>query len=227
MAPLPFDLRLAGQVKAETLEPHQQPTPRGFKIATDFRQQVMLKHPALSDFHSRAEHLHAGLLEGEPAVTSYVPQPFPLRIGKRRYTPDCYVVADNARRRVVELKPEGKMDEALAGPLSHFFTQRGMDFQVVSNESVYAREVEAENWLEIVRILHMARAVTTTSQETELLERFAHQGPCTLGDLIDPGDRERTYQHEIALFRLLHRGQLRGDLTERPLDFDTGLFLCA
>lgn len=95
MAPLPFEKRLAYLVNADTLEPHQQPTTRQFKIATDFYAQFMLKHPALSEFHSRAEHLFAGLLEGDPTVTSYVPQPFMLRVGKRRYKPDCYVVTDN------------------------------------------------------------------------------------------------------------------------------------
>ena len=84
-AVLPFDMKIARQVIADSLVPHQQKTNSRFKIATDFRQQVMIKHPFLSDFHSRAEHLYAGLLEGDPAVTSYVPQPFMVRIRNKRY----------------------------------------------------------------------------------------------------------------------------------------------
>lgn len=229
MAPssLPFDPNLARLVKADTLEPHQQKTAPNFKTTCDFRHQCMLKHPFLSDFHCRAEHLHAGLLEGDPAVTSYVPQPFRLRIRRRRYTPDCYVVSDNHPRRVQELRPGGEMPEDQQIPLTHFLTQYGFQFEVISNESVYEREVEAENWLEIVRILHQTRHLSTTDAEQIVLETLYEKGPCTLGDLIDPGDRERTYFQEIALFRLMHRGLVRAALTERPLDYDTELTLCA
>lgn len=224
---LPFDPEIARLVKADTLEPHQQITAQNFKTATDFRQQVMIKHPFLSDFHCWAEHLHAGLLEGNPAVSSYVPQPFRVRIRRRLYTADCYVVTDNQPRCVVELKPRGEMPDDMRIPLVHFFAQYGMQFDVVSNEAVYERMIEAENWLEIVRILNQSKNLSTTDAEQIVMERLYKKGPCNLGDLIDPGDRDRTYYQEISLFRLLHRGQLTGELTDNHLDFDTGLSLCA
>lgn len=226
MMPLSFDPYLARSVKPETLEPRQQATSRKLRIAADFRQQVMIKHPLLSHFHSRAEYLYAGLLEGDPRVSSYIPQPFRLRVGRHWYIPNCYVVAEHQPRLVVEIKPRGEFDEALQVPVTHFLAQYGMRFEVISNESVYEREIEAENWLEIVRILHVARDLTTAEAEQVILERFSQYGACTLGDLIDAGDREHTYLQEIALFRLLHQGHLAGELTERPLDYDTGLSLC-
>lgn len=218
--------RDAALIKADTLEPHQHPTSRGLKTAVDFRQQWMLKHPHLSEFHSRAEHLHAALLEGEPRVNAYVPQPFRLRIGRRLYTPDCYVASEGAPRRVVELKPGGVMRADLQMALTQFFAQHRLQFEVVSAEAVLARETEADNWVEIVRILHQARALGTEAAEATLLETLFAKGPCTLGDLIDAGDRERTYHDEIALLRLLHRGYVGGALAERKLDFDTGVWLC-
>lgn len=224
---LPFDPVLAHRVQADTLEPHQQKTAPSLKTACDFRQQCMLKHPFLSDFHCRAEHLHAGLLEGDPAVTSYIPQPFRLRVRGRRYTPDCYVVADTMPRRIRELKPDGAMPEDVQIPLIHYFAQYGMQFEVISNESVFERAIEAENWLEIVRILYLARDLDTADAEQAVLETLCQKGPCTLGDVIDPGDRARTYWQEIALFRLMHRGHVAGALTARPLDFDTQVSLCA
>jgi len=223
---LPFDLKLARQVKTDSLTPCQQKTTPGFKTATDYRVQHMLKHPFLSQFHSRAEHLMAGLLEGNRAVTSYVPQPFLVWIGKRRYTPDGYIVSDDAPRTVYELKPRGEFPDERRIPLEHFFAQYGMPFEVYSNESIYERELEAENWLEIVRILHLARDYETTDAEQHVLEQLFKKGPCTLGDLIDPGDRERTYPEEIALFRLLHRGHLMANLAEKPLNFDTEFSSC-
>lgn len=226
--PLPFDPELARLVKADSLEPHQQKTQPGFKTACDFRQQCMIKHPFLSDFHSRAEHLYAGLRESEVPVSCYVPQPFRVRIRRRLYTPDCYVVSDSQPRLVVELKPRGEMPEDLQIPLTHYFAQYGMRFEVISNESVYEREIEAENWLEIVRILHMSRDLGTTDAEQVILEMlYQKNGGCSLGDVIDHGDRDRTYLQEIALFRLLHRGHIVAELTGHPLNFDTAFALCA
>lgn len=222
-----FDPALARAVGADTLEPHQQPSPPRFKTAADFRMQWMRKHPHLSEFHSRAEHLHAGLLEGDPAVHAYVPQPFPLRLRGKRYTPDCYVAHADGPRRVIELKPDGVMADDRQVPLTHFFAQYAMVFEVIANEAVFAREIEADNWLTIVRVLHQARDFTTTEAEYALLERLYATGPATLGDLLDPGDRERTYPLEVGLFRLLHRGQLTAELAERPLDYDTGVRRCA
>lgn len=216
----PFNPRIARQVTADTLEPHQQPTSLGFQTKCDFYQRRMLKHPFLSDFHSYAEYLHAGLLEGDADVVSYVPQPFQLMIRRKRYRPDCYFLHNVKGRRVRELRPRGEMREDEQVPLTHFLAQYGMHFEVISNESVFAREIEAENWLEIVRILHQARQFTTTNAEQQVLEKINAISPCTLGDVIDDGDRERTYLREIALFRLLHRGYLSADLTASLLDFD-------
>ena len=226
MTTLPLNMQLARHVQAVSLEPHQQPTEKKFKTSTDFYQQYMIKHPFLSEFHSYFELLHAGLLEGDPTIISYVPQPYMLRVYKRRYKPDCYVLSDGEQRRVVELRPEGKKkaeNEQLA--LVAFFAQYRMVFEIISNESIFERETEALNWLEIVRILHQARTFITTDAEHRVVEKLRVNGPCTLGDLIDAGDRERTYLLEIALFRLLHRGLIQADLSATALDYDLGLEL--
>ncbi len=223
---LPFDPQLARQVKTDTLTPYQHNTRPNFKTAVDFRVQHMLKHPYLSEFHSRAEHLNAGLLEGDPTVRSYVPQPFRVWIGKRRYTADCYVAREQSPPEVWELKPRGEFPDEKRIPLEQFFAQHGMQFDVISNESVYEREIEAENWLEIVRNLHIARDLETTDAEQRVMEHLMTIDSGTLDDFIDPGDRERTYYAEIALFRLLHRGVLQANLVDRPLDFDTEVQLC-
>lgn len=222
---LPFDPLLARHVKAKSLEPHQRPTSPGLRTACDFYQQYMLKHPFLSLFHTYTQLLHACLLEGDAKVISYVPHPFLLLIRKKRYSPDCYIVSEGQPRRVVELIPEGKMPDHEKLPLIAFFKQFRMVFEVISNESVLAREREALNWLEIVHILHQARQFTTTDAEQQVLEKLTAVGPCTLGEVIDTGDRERTYLLEIALFRLLHRGYLSADLREFTLDYDTEVTL--
>ena len=84
---MPEITQLGRLVMADTLAPQQRKTSLAFKKACDFRAQQMLKHPTLSEFHSRAEHLHAGLLEGDPDVISYTPQPFLLRLHGKPYQP--------------------------------------------------------------------------------------------------------------------------------------------
>lgn len=223
----PFDPKLARLVKSDTLEPHQRPTHPRFKIATDFRQQHMIKHPFLSDFHSRAEHLHAGLLESDPAVSSYVPHPFHLLIRNKIYKPGCYIVADNQPRHCIELIPRGEMPEDIEIPVRHYLAQHNVVFKVKSNESVFEREIEAENWLEIVRILYVARNLTTITQEEAVYEILYKKDACTLGDISDAGDRSGRYLMEIALFRLMHQGHVKAELTQNQLDYDTRVALCA
>ncbi len=215
-------------VLCDDLIPRQQTTQRAFRVATNFYLQWMTKHSnARSEFHSYAEYLHAGLLEGDPTVIAFVPQPFSMRVGKRRYQPDVYV-AHQDRRRVLELRPNGKMDERIALPLTDFFSNNGMTFELISNESVYERQVEAENWLAIVRILYTGRNFPTTDFEEQEILNLVWQrgGGCALGDIVDTGDRETSYNSELTLFRLLHEGCLRANLDVQPLSLDTELRLC-
>ncbi|WP_138441354.1 hypothetical protein [Marinobacter alexandrii] len=210
-------------VRLPSLEPVQHRANRRFRSHCDFWQQRLLKHPHRSEFHSRAEYLHAGLLEGNPAVTAFVPQPFLLQVGRQWYTPDVYVVEDG-RRRVVEIKPEGRMDEALQGPVTAFFARHDVAFEVVANERILEQQQAAENWLELVRRLVAAGERDTTVAETQVWEALLRQPQgLTLGALIDGGARERTYTREIALYRLMHRGRVRAPFHDKRLDFDLEL----
>jgi len=212
------------RVHIDALTPVQHRARRHFRIAANVRIQRMLKHAHVSEFHSLAEYLYVGLLEGTPSVTGYVPQPFALRVGKRRYTPDFYVV-DGDKRRVLELKPRGEFNPALWGPLDAFFSAQGMRFEVIPNEAVFAQTIEAQNWLEIVRALNLCRDLDTLAAEEALLDQCQAAGSLTVGDVVDPGDRDSTLDREIALFRLLHRGRLTANLGDQPLDYRTTVSL--
>lgn len=215
----------ANLVRAPSLTPAQQTTRRSFRTATDFRVVKLLKHPYPSEFHSLAEYLHAGLLEGDPDVASFVPQPFLLQIGKERYIPDCYVVR-RGQIEVMELKPQGVAPEARVAQLTHFFERHRIHFSVVANEAVLEREVEARNWLRIVQTLVRHQALITDALEFEILQRVGARGLTTLGDWVDPGDREASRAKEIAVLRLFHRGELSADLTVHRLDYQTELRVC-
>lgn len=228
MAAIPLSLpkRPPTRVAADTLTPHAQPTPRGLRQACDFRAQCLVKYPGRAEFHSAAEHLHAGLLEADPQVISFVPQPLRLRVGRRRYTPDAYVLHLDGTRQVIELKPRGEMDPAIRDPVAAFLAQHGLTFVVISNEAVLERGLEAENGLEIARRLYLARDIDTTTAEAALLQRVAAEHTLTLIDLVSPNDRAGSYLDEVALLRLIHRGVLDADLAHRRLGFDTEVRRC-
>ncbi len=222
MTAAPTSRNPAIRCQAGELIPRQRQSTRALRIATDSYIQWMVKHPYLTEFHSRPEWLYAGLLEGNARVISYVPQPFVLQVGKRRYTPDCFVL-EGGERRVVELKPRGEFDEALRGPLEAFFAVQGMTFEVVSNESIYERAIEAETWLNIIRVLHLNREINTVAAEQDVLNQIPPGQVRRFDDLTDPGDRPSSRLRELAALRLLHRGLLKGEFTARPLDYDTEL----
>lgn len=213
-------------VRCDSLIPCQQPTRLGLKKACSLHTQVMIKHPHLSFFHSYAELLYAGLLEGDPTVISYTPQPYKLWLKRKPYIPDVYIARSDSLPTVVELKPRGEMDEHKVALLTRYFDEYNMRFIVASNEECFDRHTEAANWLEICRNLHLARDMDTQAEELALLEKLAINEELTLDEIIDRGDRERTYYQEIACFRCLHRGRIQTDLTRGPLDFDNVFTRC-
>lgn len=211
-------------VRVDSFEPRQRATRQSLRIATEFSVQWMLKHPHRSEFHCRSEHLYSGLLEGDSDVISFVPQPFTFQIGRTKYTPDFFVQA-NARSFVVEIKPNGKVDTALTEPTALYLKRYEIGFEIVSNESIAERAVEAENWLEIVRVLHVNKDLPTEREEQRLLEAFYQQPESTLGGIVTIGDRASSIEREVALFRLLHSGLLTAELSGSPLDFSTEIRL--
>lgn len=214
----------AVRVKAESLQPIQQSTPVKLLRGADCYLQRGLKFPSCGIFHSYAELLHACLLEADPTVSAYVPQPFRFRIGKRLYTPDCYVVrAGNAY--VFELKPRGEFDPALTTALTEFLAFHAMEFGVLANEAFYAREIEATNYLRILQVLVTARDIQTLEQERELHARFVIAETIPLNQITEQAECGNLSRIEIALFRLLFSGKLKADLASRPLSHKTEFFL--
>jgi len=214
-------------ISAGSLTPCQRKTKWDFRIATDFRIAQMLKHPTPCEFHSIAEYYHALLLEGDPSVSRYVPQPFLLTIGKRhrRYTPDCYVVRDG-KVDVVELRPRAEFDERRRQALEAFFRTHRMRFVVLENEAVLSRRCEAWNWQKIVQTLVLHQDLVTSSVERELLDDVFRRGTVQLGDYVLHSDRASSRPQEIALLRLLHQGKVSADLAHDELGYHTELTLC-
>lgn len=218
-------IALAQEVQAVSLEPKQHRAPRTFRVQCDCYLQTLIKFPYVAEFHSYAEWLQAGLCEGDPQVTTFIPQPFRLRVQGKRYIPDLYLVK-NGQRRVIELKPRGEFDEAKTACLAAFFAQYDMVFEVHANEDQLHQEQAALNWLTVVRTLVRAEDLDTQTEELQLMQDWPASTALPLSEWLDPGNREHTYLTEIALFRLAHRGWLCPNFASGPLDYETEFTPC-
>ena len=200
------------QVRLFNQEPEQQHTSVGFLRSIDYHKRRMLKHPKHSAFHSKSEFWHALLLEANPDVLRYTPQPFAMKIKNRRYIPDIYYESQRYGRFVGEIKPKGQFNQTQDDVLTAFWHQRGIQFIQITNESILAKTVMAKNWHFIVRNLVIARDLDTTPLEEELQHRCFVNKSLTFGDIINVGNRQSTYNDEIALYRLLHQGRIEAPL---------------
>ncbi|MBL1319699.1 MAG: hypothetical protein COA63_001380 [Methylophaga sp.] len=221
------NIKRVQSVTSNTLLPVQQ-VRSASKIlrSADCYQQRFIKFTDIGIFHSYSELLHASLLEADPNVSSFTPQPLSLLIkGKRRYVPDCYYVK-SGKRYVVELKPSGDFNEELKVPLELFFDYHNIKFEVISNESILENEMIALNWLHIIRTLISAVLENTETEEIGLWEEFLLEQKKTIGDIISIGNRINGRAREISLFRLVHRGKLKIDFNDREIGLDTEVSLC-
>ena len=197
------------------------PTPRKLRHSADYYAQAMVKYSGIAEYHSYAEYLNGGLMEGDPTIESWVPQPFRFRLGRAFYIPDVYVKYKDGRRVIHELKPRAEFDPDRREQLQQFCAFHDVVFDVIANEWVLARELLAENWLLITRTLVSATAIDTDHLERDIIDRFISVKEGCLGDFVDPGNPEGSFLNAIALFRLCHRGHLLMQLDKAPLDYNT------
>jgi hypothetical protein len=182
----------------------------------------MIKAPILCEFHSHAEYLYAALLEADPEVTTYVPQPFLLRVGAKRYTPDFYVLRHKKAPQVIELKAdlEQMSPEKTAALKAYFTYELRADFELVANEVVYAQEILAQNWLRICRRLYLGRLLETNALEEEIMLTALSRPGSTLWELIKPHNPVGCFESEVALWRRAHKGDLKLELTQQSLNYE-------
>ncbi|MCG7979574.1 MAG: hypothetical protein N0E58_15770 [Candidatus Thiodiazotropha endolucinida] len=185
----------------------------------------MIKYKGVANFHSLAEYYHAALLEGDPLVKAYVPQPFCLGYGKKTYIPDIYYERDD-KRYVGELKPRAEFDEALHQALDNFFRPRGINFVVIDNECVYERAIAAQNWLTVVRWLLTYPDIDTEQARLSVLQQVLEAGELAYGQIVDLGDRTSSLAQECAVHQLLHAGELTTDFEEQFFGLNTVLRPC-
>jgi hypothetical protein len=125
-------------------------------------------------------------------------------------------------------KIEVDMPESRRGPVREYLNLQGISFSIETNESIATREIEAMNWLDIVRTLYRARYLESVHIEEDIVWSLHSRPGCTgeMGEWIDPGDREGTFLMELALYRLLHRGKLSADFSAEYFSPHTEVTLC-
>jgi hypothetical protein len=197
------------RVSAGSLVPQQHFASIGFLKSADIYIQQFIKYSvSLSYFHSYQEFLHAALLESDKDVERFVPQPFKLRVGSRRYTPDCFYTR-KGKRYVVEIKPEGQFPDHMKIPLEEFFSRKGMHFLVVSNESILLKESKALDWLDMVQLMVLYKDVNTDYEEGAAWELFARHPSLHFLDFIQFSSTEPDQRRLLALYRMAHAGVIK------------------
>lgn len=196
------------------------PTSRGFRVSTDLYLQRFIKYPRIAECHSYSELLYLALLEFDPSVSSFTPQPKQLKIGGRRYVPDCFFVR-GGERFYVELKPRGEFKESLHKPLIEYARRQNSKFEVISNESVLEHEQAAKNSLLILRVLLSSVDEDTDAAEEELLSLLLSNISLRVAEIIDHDDRIGNRHKEIALYRLVHKGLISIEIDQEPIGYQT------
>ena len=216
--------------QSTNLLPKSSPQPNNrssfsMRKKVDCYLQRFLKFGSVATFHSLSELLHAALLESDPLVTTFTPQPELGAINGKRYIPDCFYIRDGERW-VVEIKPGGEFVDNKRIPLEEYAHENGFKFLVVSNEDILQQKIKADNWLRIVRTLVVAEFIDTSGEENVILERLSYEQTLKIGDIVDNGSRISRYHWEVALLRLTHSGAVTMDLEHHQMTLLTRVMLC-
>jgi hypothetical protein len=207
------------------LIPRQQATSIKTLRSADCYLQFFLKFAQLATFHSFAEYLFSAILESDPRVHSFVPQPYLLQVGRRRYTPDIFYIKSGVKY-VAELKPRGEFSDSLKRPLTEFFKFHGIEFQVISSESVLQRDLFAQSWIQIIQTLVSAKYEDSRNTELDIYDSLIRKGSMAIGSIVDTGDRIQNRLQEIGLYRLAHSGKVDIKIEDSLIDMDTEVSLC-
>lgn len=186
-------------------------------------EQRCIKFPKIGIFIGELQYLLAGLLEGDPSITYFVPRPGEVPVGKTVQVPDFYVRDSNGGAIYII---DGSLSSPHNAELERHFADQGLEVKVIRPERILDLKQEAENWFEIVRALIAAEDVRTSVEEEYLRNLIPIGGSFPFGEIFDPSDRNATYHLEIAIFRLLHKGVFSAKLNSHRLSKDTQFTRC-
>lgn len=214
------------KIKSKKLKIKQQiKTAKKLLRSADCYLQYFIKFPYLGIFHSYPELIHAALLEANPEVPNFVPQPMKLHVGNRRYIPDCYYTEYGAKK-VVEIKPKGKMEEKIRITVQEFLKKHKMDFVVISNEEILEQEQLGLNWLQIIRVINSGKGIETKGLELKIMDLFYENNQRTVGDFISQGNRLNKSKMELALYKLIYNHRISFNASAGFFNYDTEVELC-
>lgn len=220
-----------GMVKRDCHLPTQHLANLRFQVSVNWYEQQFLKHNEVSVFHTPWELYFAVLLEIDPQVSSFVPQPFCFHIGRQRYIPDFYLER-TGHIQIVEVKTDKEIDEdgnwtrkTIAGPIADYCAVQGWTFKVIANSWLKKQQILVERWLPIIRCLQHHKELITDQQEITLLTQLNAVSHYQLQDVINPMDRKNSLPMEIALYRLALRGQISLDIQHTALSPQSRIML--
>ncbi|MDX1474266.1 MAG: TnsA endonuclease N-terminal domain-containing protein [Reinekea sp.] len=220
-----------GMVQRDCRFPRQHIAKRGFQKSVNWFEQQFHKHKDVCVFHSLWELYYGVLLEIDPKVTAFVPQPFLFQIGKFRYTPDFHLERQG-HIYIVEIKRDQELNEDgqwnrkhITQSMFDYCAVQGWTFKVIANSWLKKQQILVERWLPIIRCLQHHKELITDQQEITLLTQLNAVSHYQLQDVINPMDRKNSLPMEIALYRLALRGQISLDIQHTALSPQSRIML--
>lgn len=172
-------------------------------------------------YHSLEECYQAALLEIDPSVKSFTPQPKQYGTFGNRYIPDFYYITRTGEEFVLELKPNGVLAENYRRPMERIAEREGFTFLVVDKADVKKEEILAVNSMHIANVLNPVGYLDTRYIEEELQRKLLAEGSFKFDDVVFAENRVGRQHYEIALFKLLCRGKLQMELKTKRISFDS------
>jgi hypothetical protein len=105
-----------------------------------------------------------------------------------------------------------------------FLLEHNLVYDIVSEESIYAREQEALGWLEIVRMLSPFKESSLEPIALELKITLNQKEYWTLGEIRKLANFD--FDKELALFYLIHCGKAKINFLNQCLKHKSVISLC-
>ncbi len=186
--------------------------------------QQMVKHAeCVSEFHSENELLYAGILESDPCVVRYVPQPFEIKIPGRDkpYVPDFYISYKNGSGIVAEVTTASHSKGRPKEFMQRRLKAERMEYSLVLTETIWDQETLARNWLFIVQLICSGSATDTSAQEKQIRKALQVEQRLSIFQLLDFLQSSPYHCVLTGLARMLHRNELIADFENSPIGLST------
>ncbi len=194
------------------------------KVANNFQHVFSKCHESRWSYHSLEEWYYAAKLELDFNVERFTPQPTQYGVHGNRYIPDFFVLRTDGSRLIIEVKPHKNIEKFEAkyrAAMEAKARDENFTFQIVDNEEIREHALLSRNAIYISRVLNGSKNLITIQEEEQIGRMLLVHDRCHYSDIVSIDNRLEMRLREIALWRLVHRGEIIMNLSDQPISFDS------